>query len=314
MSPSKGEAAARVHVCAGKGGVGRSVIALALARGFAKRGQQTLAVEVSASGVSELLGRAPSADPVQVEDRLWVVRLTPDDALREYALMKLRVPVLYRVVFENRLVRSLLRAIPSLGEFTMLGKLWYHAVETSGGLPRFDRVVVDAPATGHAVSFLSVARSVADVSPPGMMRSAAEKMADLVEDPERLIVHVVAAPEELAVNEALELQVALRERTRSRVGALFVNRALGVDRPSDRAVLAKLSEDVDQADAFRACVSAFAARWDREQAERARLEPHFSERVLIEELRAQPSGQVRALLAHVEEAVSPWLEGVTDAR
>ena len=91
-----------------------------------------------------------------VEDNLWAVNVRPEEALREYALMVLKFKTVYRAVFENRLVRYFLRFVPSVAELVMLGKVLFHVKETSpGGGPRYDVVVMDAPATGHAISFLS---------------------------------------------------------------------------------------------------------------------------------------------------------------
>lgn len=221
--------ARRVQVVVGKGGVGRTTLACAMAMRAARAGHRTLLLEVDApDSAAAMLGVQPAVDePREVMNDLWLCRMTPPGALREYALMVLRFRALYNFVFENRMVKYLLRSIPSLGEFTMLGKAWFHTTETlEGGAERYERIIIDAPATGHAVTFLSLARLVAEVSPAGIMKQAAERMADMVESPDGTCLHVVTLAEEMPVNEAVQLVREGRHRLRMAPGLGFVNRVL----------------------------------------------------------------------------------------
>lgn len=214
-----------VQVVAGKGGVGRTSVALALALRASRAGHKTLLLEVDApDSATRMLGAKPAVDtPREVENNLWVCRMTPQGSLREYALLVLRFKLLYRLVFENDLVRYFLKSIPSLAEVTMLGKMWWHATQDrrQDGQLRYDRVILDAPATGHAITFLSVARLVANIVPPGPMKSESKRMAQMVE---QAILHVVALPEEMPVNEGIDLWKAIPERLNIRPGVAFVNR------------------------------------------------------------------------------------------
>lgn len=237
---------ATLQVVAGKGGVGRTVVAAALALRLARRGHRTLLLEVNApDNAASCLEVAPSVDrPTEVLPNLWLCRMTPAGSMAEYALMILRFRALYSLVFDNRLVRYLLRSIPSLAEFTMLGKAWFHSTErTADGAPKYDRIVIDAPATGHALTFLSVARTVHDVSPSGTMKTAAGRMAELIESPTTRM-HVVAVPEEMPVNEGLDLVRAARARLRMRLGLAIINQRLRpVFEADDERVLDCLEAD-----------------------------------------------------------------------
>lgn len=212
---------------AGKGGVGRTALAAAIALRSARQGARTLLLEVNTpDNAARALKVAPSVDdPRQVLDNLWLCRMTPAGAMREYALMVLKFRALYNLVFENRMVKFLLRSIPSLAEFTMSGKAWFHSVEKlKNGEPKYQRIIIDAPATGHAITLLSVSRVVADTVPPGIMKNASEKMALLLENHQTTCLHVVALPEEMPVNEALDLVHTGRERLRMAPGLAFMNR------------------------------------------------------------------------------------------
>lgn len=264
----------RLQIVTGKGGVGRTTVSCALALRSAQAGHRTLLLEVDApDSAAAMLGVQPAVDvPREVENNLWLCRMTPVGALHEYALMVLRFKPLYNLVFENRLVKYLLRSIPSLGEFTMLGKAWFHSTETlDDGSPRYERILMDAPATGHAVTLLALARLVANISPGGVMKDAAVRMAELIESKDNCCMHVVTLPEEMPVNEGIELVKEAQHRLRIGLGIGIANRVLApmVD-GDDLDALGRMSDNVneDTAPYIRASI----LRRDRErwQAEHLR--------------------------------------------
>src|SRR6478672_10197131 len=93
----------RLVVVAGKGGVGRTTVAAALAVAAARRGKRVLLAQTrSKERLSTLLGSPPvGPDLVRVRENLWAVDIFPEAALREYGLMILRSNLVYRAVFEN---------------------------------------------------------------------------------------------------------------------------------------------------------------------------------------------------------------------
>jgi anion-transporting ArsA/GET3 family ATPase len=209
----------------GKGGVGKSTVSAALALLGARAGKRVLVCEVNAQErIAPLLG-APPAGPVIREalPGISTVNVTPRESMREYGLMVLKFRTIYDAVFENRMVRYFLKAIPSLAELVMLGKILHEARVEERGRPRWDLVVVDAPATGHAVQLFRVPAVLVDTIPAGPLRRDAEWMRDLLLDPARTALSIVTLPEEMPVNESIELDAQVREILGVPRGVLFVN-------------------------------------------------------------------------------------------
>lgn len=216
----------RLIIVTGKGGVGKTTVAAALALDFAHAGLRTLVCEVNAKErIAPLLGR-PEVGPhvTSVEENLWAVNVQPYEALREYALMIVKLESIYNAVFENRLTRYFLRFIPSLQELVLLGKILFHVKEKRDDkLWRFDRVVIDAPATGHAITFFSVPQVLLETVPPGALANDAKWMRDFLVDPTLTAAVLVSLPEDMPVNETLELHGALKDQVKIQTRAVVLN-------------------------------------------------------------------------------------------
>ena len=215
----------RLVVVTGKGGVGKSTVSAALAMLAARRGKRVLVAEVDArERVAPMLGGRPSGPVVRpVLPGISTVNVDPRHALEEYALMVVKVRAIYQAVFENRVVRFFLRAVPSLAETLMLGKILHEARSEENGRPRWDLVVVDAPATGHAVQLLGVPQALLGTVPGGPLRRDAEWMQALVSDPGRTAVALVSLPEEMPVTETAELDAQIGEGLKLPRGPVFLN-------------------------------------------------------------------------------------------
>jgi anion-transporting ArsA/GET3 family ATPase len=215
----------RLIVVLGKGGVGRTTIAAALAAHLSARGKRTLLYQANAKErLGTLLGGPPAGEEIkQFRENLWVVNTNPNAALHEYGLMVLRMEAVYKMVFENRVSRALVRAIPGLDDYSLLGKLWFHTTETVRGQWRFDTIVFDAPATGHAVTLLSIPQAILAAVPEGPLTRDAVKVRALVEDPARTAAIVVTLAEEMPVNESIELTARLKRECGLGVSGLIVN-------------------------------------------------------------------------------------------
>jgi anion-transporting ArsA/GET3 family ATPase len=220
----------------GKGGVGKTTAAAALALAARKRGKRVLLamcnskerlshlLEVGAIGAQNQLVLGPMGGGTGSLD---AVNMVPKVALEEYGLMVLRSRTLYRAVFENSMVSAVLRGTPGIEAWSMLGKAYFHTKDLlDDGRRRYDMVIVDAPATGHGLEMLRVPKVITDVAPPGLLRREAEEAVALFRDPARAGCMLVTLAEDMPVNETIELERTLRTELELPISQLVVNQVL----------------------------------------------------------------------------------------
>lgn len=227
----------RFHVITGKGGVGKSTIALTLGLVWAQKGLKTLICEVDDR---EMMTRAFEAEPSAAEVRelrpnLSVVSIDTQSALSEYGALKLKVRALAKLLTDNPLTQALISVVPGVGDLIALGKAFNHEREVDQhGQPIWDRIIVDAPSTGHGLTFLRLPQVIREVVPSGNMRREADEMWSLLTDTQRTVIHVVTIPEELPVQETLELYQALDRELGLNPQCLWINKIEQSPFSSDR--------------------------------------------------------------------------------
>jgi len=241
----------RVIIVMGKGGVGRTTVATAIAQAAARRGRRTLLFQAGAKDkLSRLINSSPVGDQiVPVPGGFHAVNTNPTAAIHEYGLMVLRYETIYRLVMENQVVKKLLRAIPGLDDYSVIGKLWFHTTEThpAGGW-KWDTIVFDAPATGHALTMFKIPRAILAAVPEGPLTRDAVKVRALFEDPSRTSVVLTTLAEEMPVTETLELHARLKPELGLHSSALVINQ-IAPDRFYRQGVAARVLDELIGGDA-----------------------------------------------------------------
>jgi anion-transporting ArsA/GET3 family ATPase len=148
---------------------------------------------------------------VSVLPHLFTLRIVPETALTEYLEVQLHVRYLVKLIISNPGFRRLLDAAPGWRALITLGKLWHLQSQTEGPRPRWPLLIVDAPSTGHGLSFLSVPSVVLDTVHLGPLRKHTKGVQELLQDASRTLVLPITLPEELPVTETLELCARVRE-------------------------------------------------------------------------------------------------------
>jgi anion-transporting ArsA/GET3 family ATPase len=166
------------------------------------------------------------AGPVEFREReiapnLFAMAMSTDESLKEYLSLQLKMPLFGRLGPLARTFDFVANAAPGVKEILTVGKLCWEVRER-----HYDLVVVDAPASGHVVGQLAAPDAIRDLVKVGRVRDQTQWMLDILHDPATTGVVIVATPEEMPVNESLELSERLRAETGVDLAAVVVNRVL----------------------------------------------------------------------------------------
>jgi anion-transporting ArsA/GET3 family ATPase len=207
----------------GKGGVGKTTVASALALLASTRGKRVLICEVDAKGDVAGFYEAPPTgfNEREIQPGLFAMTMDTEASLREYLKLHLKIPVVGRIGPLARAFDFVATAAPGVREILTVGKLCYEVRER-----HYDLVVVDAPASGHIIGQLAAPQAINDLVKVGLIRTQTDWMLDILSDPHRTGLVAVCTPEEMPVSETIELAERVKEETTVRLSAVVVNRVL----------------------------------------------------------------------------------------
>ncbi|HVV35628.1 MAG TPA: ArsA family ATPase [Acidimicrobiales bacterium] len=213
----------RLLIVTGKGGVGKTTTAAALAQLAADRGKRTLVCELDAKGnLSHFLECGPTKfEPREVSPNLFAMSMDSEESLKEYLSLQLRLPLLVRIGPLNRIFEYVATAAPGVREILTIGKMVWEVREQ-----HWDLIVVDAVASGHIVGQLTAPQSINELVSVGLIRQQTDWMLEILGDPAITGLIVTATPEEMPVNETLELAARLDTETNVDLAAVVINRVL----------------------------------------------------------------------------------------
>ncbi|HCU24571.1 MAG TPA: hypothetical protein DF383_06095 [Deltaproteobacteria bacterium] len=214
-------------IVTGKGGVGKTTMAAALGLLAARQGLKTLLVETHGlSHLAELFEvETSSTAPQAFRNGMSLFQLNAEAAFQEYVLLQIKFEFLYNAVFNNKYVRHFIDAAPGLAELLIIGKIWALVEDAAkrGKKRPYDLVIVDAPSTGHSLSLLTVPQVVSDAVRVGPLKGKAEEILTLLRNAEKTLTWLVTLPEEMPVNEAVEMEEKLRGDAKVAVGPVLLN-------------------------------------------------------------------------------------------
>ena len=239
----------RLIIVTGKGGVGKTSIACAVADAARRKGKRVLLVETApveaAAARFELKPMPVGYAGRTLRPGLHVMGMDPHEALAEYARLQIGLGLITDRVLKTQAFRELLDAAPGWRELISLGKIWQVEQRTErGGRPAYDLIVVDAPATGHGITFLDVPRVVQQAVRTGPLMRHASWVEELIHDRERTVMLPVTLAEELPVSETIELVARARTEIDLEIDRIVVNRMPEAPPTGLSASLARLPKDL----------------------------------------------------------------------
>ena len=295
----------RLIFVTGKGGVGKSTVAIALGLVAARRGLRTIVAELASQERVRrtFLQSGETFEEVELADGLFTISIDPESAMEEY--LRVKTGPVGQALGSSRLFQAFAMATPGMRELLSIGKVWELAQfeRRTSGAGAYDLVIVDSPAAGHGVGILRTPRTFAEIARVGPIAHQARTIAATIADHEFTAVAAVATAEEMPVSETLWLRDALAE-DEIPLDAVIVN-ALYPERFSD-AERTRLQRARAKAKSPLANVALGAA-----------LSEHARTRTQAEQLQRLRDGLGRELVAlpylFAEQIGQPELESLADA-
>ena len=193
----------------GKGGVGKTTVAAALALLGAERGKRTLVCEIDAKGnLADFFETGPTHfEEREIAPRLFAMSMDTEASLKQYLSIQLKLPLVARVGPLARIFEFVATAAPGVREIVTIGKLCWEVRER-----HYDLVVVDASATGHIIGQLAAPQTINELVQVGLVRQQTGWMLDILGNPAMTGLVIVATPEEMPVARPLSSHTASRRR------------------------------------------------------------------------------------------------------
>ena len=208
-------------VVAGKGGVGKTTVTAVLARAAADAGRRVLVIELD--GKPTLDEWLPEVDMQHISAATSLEEYLLDHGFRRIA----------KRLTKSGVIEVIGTAAPGVDDLVVLGKI--KQLERSGD---WDLILVDGPAAGHAITFLTTPAGLRDAVRGGPIGDQADDVLEMLTDPSRCSIVLVTLPETTPVNELIETADAIDDRVGARLAGVVVNQVDAGPVPPDPSDIA----------------------------------------------------------------------------
>ncbi|MBF0450571.1 MAG: ArsA family ATPase [Candidatus Magnetomorum sp.] len=239
----------RLLFVVGKGGVGKSAVSAALGLAAKRLNKTVLLVEVGdADSLGQIFDQGTFPEtPGKIQSNLWGVRINPKSVLKEYIKLHVNIPFIASRIVKSKVFDYIIAATPGLKEVMTLGQIWrWEQGKTLDKSPKFDLIIVDAPATGHGVSLLILPQTLINMLGVGPIVEQTRVVHKLLIDPVKTGLTLVTLPEELPVNESLEFKKIALDKIHMPVQTTLINCVYPKDfSDADREAIQNKLDEVD---------------------------------------------------------------------
>jgi len=216
----------RLIFVVGKGGVGKTTLSVSLAIAAARSGKKILIVEVGdADSVGEVfnIGTLPQT-PRKLYSNIWGARIFSKQVLEDYINTHVKLSFVANQITRSKLFEHIAAATPGLKEVMTLGQIWrWEQEKGASNYPKYDLIIVDAPATGHGTSLLKLPKTLIDMLKGGPIVEQTKVVHDMLTDKNKTWLTLVTLPEELPVNESIEFRNTAKNDINMPVKITFIN-------------------------------------------------------------------------------------------
>jgi arsenite/tail-anchored protein-transporting ATPase len=252
----------RLIFVSGKGGVGKTCVSAAIGKTSASTGKKVLLVEVDNFHASfpSIFNRNIGYQPCELEPNLFGCNITWMKALEDWLMGTVRVRAIVQMILKNRVAMLFLNATPGAREIVILSKI-------ADLLDQYDQVIVDLPASGHALGILRVPGTAIELMRSGPIYERAKQILTVFAHP-RAMVLLCALPEEMVVNETVEFAEKIKaDVPQIKNLGVVVNRvSVSSFNQDETTLLAKLSDAItnQSIESSEARNMVESAMWDQE--------------------------------------------------
>lgn len=235
----------KAHFVTGKGGVGKSLVAAALAHHLSQKKKPILLAELNeTSFYRDFLGLSNiSYKPTPWKPNLSVAQWSPEDCLKEYALHLLKIESLYKLFMENPVSKSLIQVAPGLHELALLGKITSSPRNHGPAMPQ-DQLVIDSFATGHFLGLLRAPAGMAEAVQFGPMGEQSRSIDQWIRNPDFTQIHIVTLSEELPMTETIELYQQIQKEFKL-TPSVYLNKVLNLKKSDLEAIDPQVRKDLE---------------------------------------------------------------------
>lgn len=204
----------KIFMITGKGGVGKSAVAAALAQKKAREGAKTLLVELGDQSYYQYVyGQPIRYEPTSISKNFSISLWSGESCLREYVYHLLKIRKIVDLFFDNHVMKAFIKAAPALKELAILGKIT-SGIRQWGPSLEYDVIVVDGFATGHFMALLRAPIGMGELISSGPMGEQSRRIEEVLQRPDLCEYVIVTLPEELPVSETEDLHFDLLRTVR----------------------------------------------------------------------------------------------------